>query len=165
MTESKPSKSELKRQQQTLQRLGEQLIGLSDELLQGLDLDERLLDAIDDIRRMKSNEAIRRQKQYLGKLMRDVDPAPIKALLDQLRAEDRRQKRLFANAERWRDRLVCDGIEALDAFADATGVLNPDLRTLLEELDQATSDRLERAIKKRIFRTAHAALVAQSRDG
>jgi len=165
VTESKPSKSELKRQQQALQRLGEQLIGLNDELLQGLALDERLLDAIDDIRRMRSHEAVRRQKQYLGKLMRDVDPAPIKALLDQLRADDRREKRLFANAERWRDRLICDGIEALDAFAVATGGSNPDLRILLEEFDQAKSDRLERDIKKRIFRAAHAALVAQSRDG
>jgi len=165
VTESKPSKSELKRQQQTLQRLGEQLIGLSDELLQGLTLNDRLLDAINDIRRMKSHEAIRRQKQYIGKLMRDVDPAPIQALLERLRADDRRQKRIFADAERWRDRLVHDGVEALEAFAIATGGSNPDLRTLLEALDQAKSDRVERDIRKRIFRATHAALVAQSRDG
>ena len=56
-----------------LQELGEQLIGLQDDLLDSLALDERLCAAILEARRMKSHEALRRQKQYIGKLMRDVD--------------------------------------------------------------------------------------------
>ena len=100
MNETKPSKSERKRQQLELQALGEQLIGLDDELLDQLALGERLREAIDDVRQMTAHEALRRQKQYIGKLMRGVDPLPIKALLDRLRADDRRQRRIFANAGR-----------------------------------------------------------------
>lgn len=165
MTDSKPSKSERKRQQQALQRLGEQLIGLSEELMQGLTLDERLLDAINDVRRMKSREAVRRQKQYIGKLMRDVDPAPIQALLDQLRADERRQKRVFASAERWRDRLIHEKREALDSFVATTGASHPELAALLEKLSHVNNDRLESDIRKRIFRAIHTTLVAQPRDG
>ena len=106
MTELKPSKSQKKRVQTALQDLGEQLIDLSDEQLASLSLDERLSYAVQEARRMKSHEAKRRQKQYIGKLMRDIDQEPIHALLSSLKRNDRRQKRVFANAERWRDRLV-----------------------------------------------------------
>ena len=84
MTESKPSKSEQKRVQLALQSLGEQLLDLPDDLVSELDLDETLLQAITDYRRMKSHEARRRQRQYIGKLMREVDPAPIQQLVDRL---------------------------------------------------------------------------------
>lgn len=147
-----------------MQRLGEQLIGLGDEL-DNLALPERLHEAILEARSMKSREASRRQKQYIGKLMRDVDPAPIEALLDRLRADDRRDKRIFANAERWRERMILDRNEALDAFAAATGAPHPELASLLDDLERVQNDRQERAIRKRIFRAIHAVLVTAVRDG
>ena len=165
MNQSKPSKSERKRQQLELQALGEQLIALDDDLLDQLPLGDRLRTAIADVRRMTAREALRRQKQYIGKLMRDVDAAPVKALLDKLRADDRREKRIFANAERWRDRLISDGRAAIAAFVDASGAHADDLEALLDELDRAHSDRVERDVRRRIFRSIHAALVAQSADG
>ena len=165
MNQPKPSKSERKRQQLELQALGEQLIALDDDLLDQLPLGERMRTAIADVRRMTAREARRRQKQYIGKLMRDVDPVPVRALLDKLRADDRREKRIFANAERWRDRLVSEGRAAILAFADASGAQADDLEALLDELDRAPSDRVERDVRRRIFRSVHAALVAQSADG
>lgn len=164
MTESKPSKSERKREQQALQALGEKLVDLGDDQLQELDLEARLREAIVDIRRMKSHEARRRQKQYIGKLMRDVDPVPIHALLDRLRADDRRQKRVFANAERWRDRIVLEGNDALGAFEDEIGVAAPEIGKLVTDLHRANSDRIEQGIRRSIFREIHAALAAQSTD-
>ena len=165
MNETKPSKSERKRQQLELQALGEQLIGLDDELLDQLALGERLREAIDDVRRMTAHEALRRQKQYIGKLMRGVDPLPIKALLDRLRADDRRQKRIFANAERWRDQLIDGGRAAVPAFVAESGADPAELSALLDDLDHAHSERMEREIRRRLFRSIHAALVAQSADG
>lgn len=165
MTDAKPSKSERKRQQTELQQLGVQLSDLSDELLASLELDERLLEAIADIRRMKSHEAQRRQRQYIGKLMRDVDPAPIRALFDRLRADDRRDKRVFANAERWRDRLIHEGRPALAEFESENGAEVPALGTLLDELAGVVSDRDEKRIRRQIFRTLHAALAARRTDG
>ena len=78
MTDTRPSKSTRKREQQALQKLGEELTKLPDDLLATLDLDERLREAIEDLRRMRAHEAQRRQRQYIGKLMRGVDPEPIR---------------------------------------------------------------------------------------
>lgn len=164
MDETKPSKSAQKRSQQALQSLGEQLIDLSDELIAELSLPERLLDAIAELRRMKSHEAIRRQKQYIGKLMRDVDPQPIQKLLERLQSNERQVKRLFANAERWRDRIVAEGHDARRAFAAEVGQERARLGELVDELGKAHSDRLESSIRKQIFREIHAALVAQAAD-
>ena len=165
MTDAKPSKSARKREQSELQELGEQLAGLPSELLDSLDLDERLREAIDDLGRMRAHEAQRRQRQYIGRLMREVDPEPIRALLDRLRADDRRQKRVFANAERWRDRIVANGRESLPAFEAEIGVSSPELATLLGDLDRAVGDRDERSIRRKIFRVIHDALAAQRPDG
>ncbi len=165
MTDSKPSKSKRKRTNAERQHLGEQLIGLQDELLASLSLDERLFDAIHDARQMKSHEAQRRQRQFIGKLMRNVDPEPIKTLLARLKADDRRQKRVFANAERWRDRLVNQGQQALQAFDAETGQSSAELSALLTELERARSDRDETTIRRKLFRCVHETLAGRTVDG
>ena len=165
MADSKPSKSERKRAEAERQQLGEALIGLQDELLASLSLDELLYEAIHDARRMKSHEAQRRQRQFIGKLMRNMDPEPIVALLARLKADDRRQKRVFADAERWRDRLVNQGRQALQAFNAETGQSGADLDALLAELERAGSDREETTIRRKLFRCVHETLAACSLDG
>ncbi|HNP35180.1 MAG TPA: ribosome biogenesis factor YjgA [Woeseiaceae bacterium] len=164
MTDSKPSKSERKRTQHALQSLGEQLLGLPGPLLAELDLDESLQKAIQDLGRMKSHEAIRRQKQYIGKLMRDVDPAPIQALLERERADDRHSKRLFANAEKWRDRVQKEGLSAVQALATEIGQPCNELARLVRELEHAHSDRTESTLQRRIFREIHTMLVGKAAD-
>lgn len=155
----------MKRQQRALQALGEQLIDLDDDRLDGLDLPDRLREAIDDARRMKSREALRRQKQFIGRLMREVDPQPIVAMFDRLRADDRREKRLFANAERWRDRIIRERHAGLDAFEADFGDEHPDLRELVDALDRAPTDRIEKGLKRSLFREIHGVLVADPPDG
>ena len=85
MTELKPSKSARKREYLALQQLGEELLTLKEPDLLGMQLDDELLDAVLEARRIKAHGALRRQKQYIGKLMRNIDPAPIRAALAQLR--------------------------------------------------------------------------------
>ncbi len=85
MTELKPSKSARKRAYIALQQLGEELLTLKESDLLGMQLDDELLDAVLEARRIKAHGALRRQKQYIGKLMRHIDPAPIRAALAQLR--------------------------------------------------------------------------------
>ena len=125
MTDSKPSKSERKRRQLELQQLGEQLIALNDSELASLSLDERLETAIRNATRITSRGALRRQKQLIGKLMRDLDPAPIRAALALLRVDENRDKRLFAKAARWRDRLIRERSAAADKDSNAAGTLDP----------------------------------------
>ena len=158
MTESKPSKTEKKRVQQELQALGEQLIALNDSELMSLGLEERLCDAVRKARTIKSHGALRRQKQLIGKLMRELDPEPIRAELTTLRADDVREKRIFARAEKWRDRIVREGTTALDAFAVETGDADAELKALLAELNVAFSEKDEKTVKRKIFRRIHAIL-------
>ena len=160
MTDSKPSKSALKREVLALQELGEQLISLSPVGLASLSLDDMLEQAIRDAACIKSRGALRRQKQLIGKLMRDVDPEPIRAGLARLRADEVHAKRLFAEAERWRDRIVSDRPAALNEFEASTDTADNELRALMAELNVAFSDKAEKTVRRRIFRRIHEILVS-----
>ena len=81
MTDAKPSKSAKKREYLALQKLGEELITLRESDLLGIPLDEDLLDAVKEARQIRSRGALRRQKQYIGKLMRGGDVEPIREAL------------------------------------------------------------------------------------
>jgi ribosome-associated protein len=72
-----PSKSALKREMTALQKLGVALVALSRDQLKKVDMPERLRDAIHDAQRFTQHEAHRRQLQYIGKVMRDIDSAPL----------------------------------------------------------------------------------------
>ena len=74
-----PSKSALKREMIALQKLGVELVKLSRDQLKKIDMPERLRDAILDAKRFTQHEAHRRQLQYIGKIMRDIDAAPLQA--------------------------------------------------------------------------------------
>jgi len=159
VTDSKPSKSARKRAHLALQELGEELIALNDSERAALSLDDKLDKAVRDAGKINSRGALRRQKQLIGKLMRDVDPEPIRAKLAELRADDARMKRVFANAERWRDRIVRDGMDALREFEADTGAADAELRNLLGDLDVAFSEKAEKAVHRQIFRRIHQILV------
>jgi len=111
-----PTKGDLKRQAQDLQALGEQLIEAPEELVAGLDLPEKLRDAIELARRITSHGALVRQKLFVGKLMRRVDPEPIRAALEAVSETARLETMRFKRAERWRDRLVLEGQAAIAEF-------------------------------------------------
>ena len=81
MTDLKPSKTARKREFLALQKLGEELIALKESDLRQIGLDEDLLEAVLEARKIKSHSALRRQKQYIGKIMRHVDPEPIRAAM------------------------------------------------------------------------------------
>jgi ribosome-associated protein len=78
---SKPSRSSRKRQAEALQRLGVRLVELKAGELAALELPEQLLAAVLEARRLKDRGALARQRQYIGKLMRNVDPEPIELAL------------------------------------------------------------------------------------
>lgn len=110
------SKTRRKQESTDLQDLGEELIKLRNDQLAPLDLPERLLDALKEARRLTANGAIRRQRQYIGKLMREVDPVPIRALLERLANVSDEHTAWLHGLERWRERLLADD-KALTLFA------------------------------------------------
>ena len=85
MDDTKPSKSARKRAYLALQKLGEELITLRESDLQAMPLDEELRDAVLEARRIKAHGALRRPKQYIGKLMGRIAPEPIREALGRLR--------------------------------------------------------------------------------
>ena len=85
MDDTKPSKSARKREHLARQKLGEELITLSEADLRSMALDEDLFEAVLEARGIKSHGALRRQKQYIGKIMRHIDPEPIRTALENLR--------------------------------------------------------------------------------
>jgi ribosome-associated protein len=83
-SDERPSKSALKRAMSELQDLGAELVALSVDQLKKIDLPEDLRAAVRDAQRITQHEAHRRQLQYIGKLMRSIDPEPIRAALDEI---------------------------------------------------------------------------------
>ena len=94
--DDRPSKSARKRAALAAQQLGEELVLLRDAELQALDLPEPLLQAIREARRIRSRAAGARQRQYIGKLMREIDPAPIHAALAARASSSARAPRRYA---------------------------------------------------------------------
>jgi ribosome-associated protein len=103
---SLPSKTQRKKAMLQLQDMGVELAGLSPERLKKMDLPEALLTALLDWQRFNKHGAKRRQMQYIGKLMRDLDPEPIAEQLAALRGESDAAKAEFHALERWRERLL-----------------------------------------------------------
>ncbi len=107
------SKSEMKRDMDALQKLGESIVKLSAGQLATIPLEGKLQEAIDTARRIKHREGLRRQMQYIGKLMRSEDTEAIEAAMLQLTEGARRKTHQLKAMENWRDELIEKGNAAL----------------------------------------------------
>lgn len=103
-----PSKTQRKRDMHALQSLGEALVALTPQRLAHIPLDDRLRAEIEEAQRTSSHEGRRRQLQFIGKLMREVDGEAIRAALDRINDGHRAATALFHQAESWRERLLED---------------------------------------------------------
>lgn len=104
----KPSKSAIKRAMNDLQALGAKLVGLSADQLKKIDLSDELRDAVRDAQRFTQHEAHRRQLQYIGKLMRGLDAAPIRQALDDIKGLSAAANARMHALERLRERFLAD---------------------------------------------------------
>ena len=107
MAETEPkSKSQIKREMLALQALGERLAELSSDQIKKIELPLELRDALLMCKTIGKGEARRRQLQYIGALMREVDPEPIQKALDAIDSGNRQDELQFRELERWRDKLI-----------------------------------------------------------
>lgn len=113
--EQKVSKTQRKRHVEALQDLGRVLLELEPSALAKFGLPERLYEAILEAQSIKANGARRRQLQYIGKLMRDVDGEQIQLQIEAFQDGSQARKRYDRLIEGWRDRLINDtnGLTAL----------------------------------------------------
>jgi len=106
------SKTEMKQDMLALQKLGEELVELKPAILDTFPLEDILRDAIDDAQRFKG-EAKRRQLQYVGKVMRKIDPEPIEQALNKLKNKHSQVTQALHKLEELRDHIVENGDSAI----------------------------------------------------
>jgi len=135
-----PSRNELKKQMQDLQELGEAVAALPVDRLDKLKIDERLRDAIDELRRTRSFEGKRRQLQYIGKLMKAEDPAPLREAVASFRVGSASDTLALHQAEYWRDQLLA-GDDALKKWVEEYPAT--DIQQLRSLVRSARKEKLE----------------------
>ncbi|AMM23367.1 ribosome biogenesis factor YjgA [Variovorax sp. PAMC 28711] len=105
------SRTDLKRESDELQKLGEALLGVRASLFEKLPLGEKLSDAVEEAKRITNFEGKRRQMQFIGKLMRKLDAETLETVRAVIAEQDRvpaAETAALHEAERWRDRLIAD---------------------------------------------------------
>ena len=126
-----PSKTKIKKQMHGLQDLGEELVELSKDQLAKLDLPETLFLAIREMSRINKFGARRRQMQYIGKLMRDVDIEPINAKLDAWKGISQPHIGYMHQVERWREQLLTNDTALTELLEEYPNTDVQRLRTLI----------------------------------
>ena len=139
--EQRQSRSARKREAATLQELGVQLSALPDQEIKALGLPDSLFTALRDLRRLPSHGAQVRQRQYIGKLMRTIDPEPVLAKLAERKQRHDSEIRHFQQIERWRDRLLSEPAAGALELQQAYPQIDRD--ALLKLLEKAERERLE----------------------
>jgi len=151
----RPSKSARKREATAAQDLCTRLIELKKSDLLALNLPERLHDAIMLAKRITSRGGLARQRQFIGKLMRDIDVAPIEAALNARSRGAALDAEKHKRIETWRARLLAEGPSALDELAKWCPAA--DRKSLQALIAKATSQRVDpgsrEAASRELFRT------------
>jgi len=146
------SKTKKKREMHELQALGVALAALPESQLQAMSLKEDLLEALLEAKRIRSHEARRRQMQYIGRLMRELDPAPIRARLAEVEGHSAQATARHRRLEAWRERLLGDD-GALTAFAaDYPGADLQGLRALIRNARKEAAEGKPPRAYRELFR-------------
>jgi len=149
------SRTDLKRESTELQKLGEALLTLRGDLMQGLSLPEKLNEAVAEAKRITNFEGKRRQMQYIGKLMRQLDEEVLESVRDALEVQRRGSAGdalALHQAEQWRDKLIADD-EAMAQWQRAfPGTDTQQLRSLIRQARrdvQPDADSVSRGLAPR----------------
>ncbi len=133
------SKSQVKRECDALRKLGEQLLNLQQSELDKIELPEALANAINEGRKLSARGAIKRQRQYIGKLMRNVDSESIEKQLAVIKHQHDSSAVRFKQTEQWRDRLLSGDNRVVTELID-----------MYPDIDRQTINQLVRASKREL---------------
>ena len=153
------SKTRRKKNSTELQKMGEELLSLTQKQLDQIDVAEPLLGALREYQRIPPrHEARRRQLQYIGKLMRATDHEMIRVALEKLRTPDRQQMRRSQEIERWGERLSHGETDDIEAFVEAFPLAErQELRQLSRRFQQLAEARSDTDTPVHLSETAKAA--------
>lgn len=164
----KPSKTQRKKAMHELQSLGERLVELNAEQLASIEMPDDLREAVQEAARTKSHEGRRRQLQYIGRLMREVDPEPIRERFAAWDGHSRAHNVREQQIGRWRDRLLEDEAAFAELAAEhAASIGSAELQHLRQLVRNARSERDAGKPPKsyrELFRALRTALSPHSSD-
>ncbi len=145
-----PSKTRRKQAMHALQALGAELVELPKSRTDAIGLPDALNRALADARRFTAHEARRRQLQYIGRLMRDIDPEPVRAAIERFHGKSRAEAARLKLLERWRSRLIEDDAALTEYAAEHAQADIQALRTLIRnarrEIAAARPPRAQREL-------------------
>lgn len=148
-----PSKSQVKRDCDALQKLGEEMLAMRQSELDTMDLPEELNEALREARKIQSRGGLKRHRQYIGKVMRQIDSEAVKNQIEQFRHKHDTNTMQFRKIEQWRDRLLVDDKDALSEVIEAHPEvdrqhINQLIRQAKRELEQAKPPTSSRKLFK-----------------
>ena len=146
------SKTKLKAQADVAQSLGKKLIALSKDRLIKLELPETLFDAVIEAKRLTANGAVRRQLQYLGRLMRDVDSTPILEQLEAWEGKNTQENARFHTMERWRARLIVEPAALQEFLTNYPQVDIQQFRTLIRNAQKEEATQKPPKSSRELFK-------------
>ena len=149
----KISRTQKKKVAQALQKLGEQLVKLGEAQLATMRLPAELAEAVQMARQMTSHEARRRQMQYIGSLMRQLDVTQVQKEIASIAQQDHDAVRRFKQAERWRDALVAGDDSRLAWLAQRLSDRDQgQLLQLVRDARDASASRRSPKAGRKLFR-------------
>ena len=146
------SRTQKKQEAEAAQDLGERLLELSTKQLKSLDLQENLFDAVIEAKNIKAHGGRKRQLQFIGKLMRHIELDNIIAFFDEIDNKHYATNAKFKNMEIWRDRLISEGNDAIQAFQlERPEADVQKLRQLVRNANNKKNEKLVLKSKRAIF--------------
>lgn len=158
------SKTQMKKQMNDLQALGMELTKLSSDTLKKIGLDEELFEAIATYKKITSNSALKRQAQFIGRLMRDTDPAPIETYLAKLRGDNTAHNAFLQRVEQARTRLMADDGAITQFMADFPQADAGKLRTLIRNTKKEQEQNKPPKNFRALFQEIKAVMEADQSD-
>lgn len=151
--DGRPSKSQLKRDMNALQELGEKLAELPPDVLKRMPLDDdALLQALLQVQQMPAREARRRHFQLIGKLMRRVDADAVRAAYERTQSNSIHAQQRLHLLERWRARIVAEGDACLGEAMAVFPLMEPQqVRQLIREIKREESQGKPPAAARKLF--------------
>ncbi|MGB0187707.1 MAG: ribosome biogenesis factor YjgA [Aequoribacter sp.] len=157
-----PSKSAVKRQLAELTDLARVLVELPQKRLDQIPIDdETLQEGIELARRITANSGRKRQIQFLGKRLRSLDTTAIVAALNREHETDKEAAHKHHTAERWRDEIMADGMNAINAFVgEFQQAERSQLRGLWQQAQKERSKGAPPASYRKLYKAIFSALDA-----
>ena len=160
----RPSKTQRKKEMHALQALGQQLVDLGRDQLAQVDLPQELREAIAFAHRVTSHEGRRRHMQYIGKLMRQVDPQPLRAAIDDATGESKQAVALMHRCERLRDALLADDGALEAVLTELPGADVQQLRSTIRAARREHAEGRPPRHARQLYRWLHEQYARKARE-